>query len=235
MRISRALAAMTATLLLAAVGCSHQIEGTAKQNPTQPPLALSEDGSGIVAGYPNAPVQFELYTEPQCNHCAALQKEFGDDIERYINLGLLAVTYRPLTFLDQLAGEDYSARVANALFLTVGAPKATDVPNTASGPEFQRFVEELWAAQDPIGNGPTDEDMKDMAKKAGMPSDVADKIGEGQTASDVDIDQMAASNYQSLVAIDPIDSGTPTVYDLKTKKKIDIGQSDWLDTLMSSS
>jgi hypothetical protein len=68
-----------------------------------------------------------------------------------------------------------------------------------------------------------------------MPSDVADKIGEGQTASDVDIDQMAASNYQSLVAIDPIDSGTPTVYDLKTKKKIDIGQSDWLDTLMSSS
>jgi hypothetical protein len=216
MRISRALAAMTATLLLAAVGCSHQIEGTAKQDPTQP-------------------VRFELYTEPQCNHCAALQKEFGDDIERYINLGLLAVTYRPLTFLDQLAGEDYSARVANALFLTVGAPKATDVPNTASGPEFQRFVEELWAAQDPIGNGPTDEDMKDMAKKAGMPSDVADKIGEGQTASDVDIDQMAASNYQSLVAIDPIDSGTPTVYDLKTKKKIDIGQSDWLDTLMSSS
>ena len=149
MRISRALAAMTATLLLAAVGCSHQIEGTAKPDPTQPPLALSEDGSGIVAGYPDAPVQFELYTEPQCNHCAALQKEFGDDIERYINLGLLAVTYRPLTFLDQLANEDYSARVANALFLSVGAPKATDAPSAASGPEFQRFVEELWAAQDP--------------------------------------------------------------------------------------
>jgi protein-disulfide isomerase len=234
MRISRALAAMTATLLLAAVGCSHQIEGTAKQHPTQPPLALSEDGSGIVAGYPDAPVRFELYTEPQCNHCAALQKESGDDIERYINLGLLAVTYRPLTFLDQLANEDYSARVANALFLAVGAPQATDAPNTASGPQFQQFVEELWAAQDPIGNGPSDEDMKDMAEKAGMPSDVADKIGEGQTAPNVDIDQMASYNYRSLVAIDPISSGTPTVYDLATKKKIDISQSDWLDTLMSS-
>ena len=46
---------------------------------------------------------------------------------------------------------------------------------------------------------------------------------------------MATSNYESLVAIDPIDSGTPTVYDLNTKKKIDICQSDWLDTLMSSS
>ena len=210
---------MTVTLLLAAVGCSHQIEGTAKQDPTQPPLALSEDGSGIIAGYPDAPVRFELYTEPQCNHCAALQKEFGDDIERDINLGLLAVTYRPLTFLDQLAGEDYSARVVNALFLTVGAPKATDVPNAASGPEFQRFVEELWAAQDPIGNGPTDEEMKDMAKKAGMPSDVADKIGQGQTASDVNIDQVAASNYQSLVAIDPIESGTPTVTTSRPRKR----------------
>ena len=46
---------------------------------------------------------------------------------------------------------------------------------------------------------------------------------------------MAASNMQSLVAIDPISSGTPTVYDLKNQKKIDIGQSDWLDALMSSS
>jgi protein-disulfide isomerase len=232
MRISRALAAVTATLLFATVGCSHQIQGTAKQDPAQPPLALSEDGSGIIAGYPDAPVRIELYTEPQCNHCAALQKEFGDDFERYINLGMLAVTYRPLTFLDQLANEDYSARVANALFLTVPSGKSAE-PNGATGPAFQRFVEELWAAQDPIGNGPTDGEMKDMAEKAGIPSDVADQISEGK-ASDVDIDQMAVYNFQSLVGIDPINSGTPTVYDLGGKKKVDIGQSNWLDELMSS-
>jgi hypothetical protein len=234
MRIPRALAAVTATLLLAAVGCSHQIQGTATQDPAQPPLAVSEDGDGIVAGYPDAPVQIELYTEPQCNHCAALQKEYGDDIGRFINLGLLAVTYRPLTFLDQLANEDYSARVANALFLTAGPAKASEGPNGASGPQFQRFVEELWAAQDPIGNGPTDAEMKDMAEKAGMPGDIADKVGEGQPAPNVDIDQMAAYNFQSLVGIDPISSGTPTVYDLKSKKKIDLGQSGWLDELISS-
>ncbi len=150
-------------------------------------------------------MKFELYTEPQCNHCAALQKEFGDDIERYINLGLLAVTYRPLTFLDQLANEDYSARVANALFLSVGDSKGGDTAGAASGPEFQRFVEELWAAQDPIGNGPTDGEMKDMAEKAGMPGDVADKIGNGEAATNVDVDQMATYNYGSLVAIDPVD------------------------------
>jgi hypothetical protein len=234
MRISRTLAAVTVALLFAAVGCSNQIEGTATQDPNQPPLALSEDGSGIVAGYPDAPVQVELYTEPQCNHCAQLQKEFGDDIERYINLGLLAVTYRPLTFLDELAGEDYSARVANAMFLAVGPAQATEDPKSATGPEFQRFVEELWAAQDPIGNGPTDDEMKDMANEAGMPGDVTDKIGSGEGATDVDIEEMATYNFGSLVSIDPINSGTPTIYDLGTKKKIDIYQSDWLDTLMSS-
>jgi len=234
MRISRAIAIVTAALLFTAAGCSNQIAGTAKQDPTQPPLALSDDGAGIVAGYPDAPVQVELYTEPQCNHCAALQAEFGDEMGRYINLGLLAVTYRPLTFLDELANQEYSKRVANALFLAVGPPQANEEPNTASGPQFQQFVEEIWAAQDPIGSGPTDEDMKKMATKAGMPSDVADKIGDGQVAPNVDINEMAATNFGSLLSIDPINSGTPTVYDLSTKKKVDIHQSDWLDKLMSS-
>ena len=73
MRISRAAVALTAALLIGAVGCTNQVTGTATQDPTQPPLALSEDGYGIVAGYPDAPVQIELYTEPQCSHCADLQ------------------------------------------------------------------------------------------------------------------------------------------------------------------
>ena len=118
-------------------------------------------------------MQIEIFTEPQCNHCAELQDGFGDEIEHYINLGQLAVTYRPLTFLDDEPGEDYSARVANALFLAVGPAEATEEPNVASGPEFQRFVEELWANQDPGGTGPTDEEMEEMATKAGMPTDVA--------------------------------------------------------------
>ena len=133
---------MTAVLLVAlaitTAGCTNQVTGTATQDPTQPPLALSDDGAGIVAGYPDAPVQIELYTEPQCSHCAQLQDEFGDEMARYITLGQLAVTYRPLTFLDDGNNTSHSARVANAMFLAVGPPKATEDPNTASGPEFQR-------------------------------------------------------------------------------------------------
>ncbi len=234
MRISRAVAVLTAAVLMTAVACTNQVAGTAKQDPVQPPLELSEDGSGIVAGYPDAPVQIEIYTEPQCNHCAELQADFGDEIGHYINLGQLAVTYRFLTFMDGLAGEDYSARVANALFLAVGPPEATQQPDVASGPEFQRFVQELWANQDPGGQGPTDEEIEEMATAAGMPADVTREIGSGRDATNVDIAEMADFNFGYLIGIDPINSGTPTVYDIDDEEKVDIYDNDWLDKLMSS-
>jgi protein-disulfide isomerase len=234
MRFSRAVVVFTAAVLTTAVGCTDQVSGTAKQDPVQPPLELSEDGAGIVAGYPDAPVQIEIYTEPQCDHCAELQAEFGDEIGRNINLGQLAVTYRFLTFMDDSDGEDYSARVANALFLAVGPPEAAEQPDVASGPEFQRFVQELWANQDPGGQGPTDEEMEELATKAGMPTDVADEIGSGRDATNVDIEEMADVNFASLIGLDPINSGTPTVYDLDNEEKVDIYDNGWLDKLMSS-
>lgn len=234
MRVPRAAVALTAALLIGAVGCSKQITGTATQDPMQPPLALSEDGYGIVAGYPDAPVQIELYTEPQCNHCEELQAAKGGDLERYINLGELAVTYRPLTFLDTPSTDRHSARVANALFLAIGAPEAADEANMASGPEFQRFVEDLWAHQEPGGPGPSDKQMAKMAEEAGLPADVGARIGHGDAADNVDIGEMAAYNYGALIGIDPLTTGTPTVYDLGTNEKVDIQDNDWLDNLLSS-
>ena len=231
MRISRVAAALTAALLIAAVGCTNQVAGTAKQDPTQPPLALSDDGTGIVAGYPDAPVQIELFTEPQCDHCAELQHAYGDEIASYINLGQLAVTYRFLTFLDDEPDEEYSWGVVNALFLAAEPSPAT---NDASGPEFQRFVEELWASQDPGGPGPSEAEMAEMATKAGLPAEVAQRIGDVNVTPEADIDEVAKENFNLLVEVDPINSGTPTVYDLNNEEKVDIYDNDWLDKLMSS-
>ena len=109
---------VTAGLLITAVGCSRTVDGTAQPDPRKPGVALSGDGYGIVAGFDDAPVNVEIFTEPQCNHCADLQADFGDDIARYLNIGQLAVTYRPMTFLDD-SDDRYSARVSNALFLAV--------------------------------------------------------------------------------------------------------------------
>ena len=231
MRISRVAAALTAALLITAVGCTNQVAGTAKQDPTQPPLTLSDDGTGIVAGYPDAPVQIELFTEPQCDHCAELQHAYGDEIASYINLGQLAVTYRFLTFLDDEPDEEYSWGVVNALSLAAEPSPAT---NDASGPEFQRFVEELWASQDPGGPGPSEAEMAEMATKAGLPAEVAQRIGDVNVTPEADIDEVAKENFNLLVEVDPINSGTPTVYDLNNEEKVDIYDKDWLDKLMSS-
>lgn len=223
MRVYRAVAVVTIGLLLAAVGCTKQVSGTAQRDPSQPPVALSKDGYGIVAGFDNAPIRIELFTEPQCSHCADLQADFGDQLAYYIGVGQLKVTYRPLTFLDRTAS-GHSARVSNALFLAA--------EGDATGTQFQRFVMQLWAHQDPGGPGPSDDDMADMAAEAGMPQDVTELIAGGRSA--VDIADMDAANFDYLFEVDPLTTGTPTVYNPARDEKVDIYDNDWLDKLMLS-
>ena len=78
MRISRATLALAIAVMLAVAGCTTQVTGTAERDPAQAPLTLSEDGFGIVAGFEDAPTRIEIFTEPQCTHCADLQHDFGD-------------------------------------------------------------------------------------------------------------------------------------------------------------
>ena len=107
--------------LLCLTGCSKAIAGVAQVDPHGPATQLSKDGFGILAGDPNAPIQIELYTEPQCTHCADLQKDYGKQLAKYLNLGQLAITYRPMTFLDEKPG-GYSDHVGHrAEFLKFGA------------------------------------------------------------------------------------------------------------------
>jgi protein-disulfide isomerase len=227
MRISPAVVVLTIVLMLGAVGCTKQVSGTAQPDPNRAPLTLSEDGYGVVAGFDEAPVKIEIFTEPQCTHCADLQADFGDQLAYYIGVGALKVTYRPVTFLDDEAG-GHSARVSNALFL---AAEESDGPK-ATGAEFQRFVTELWVNQDPGGPGPTDDEMADMAEKAGMPANVVSKVGSGDEA--VDVTEMDDSNFGYLFEIDVLETGTPTVYDPAKDEKIDIYDNDWLNKLIQS-
>ena len=227
MRIFPAVVVLTIALLFGAVGCTKQVSGTAQPDPNKAPLELSEDGFGIVAGFDNAPVRIEIFTEPQCSHCADLQADFGDQLAYYIGVGALKVTYRPVTFLDEEAG-GHSARVSNALFLAAeGADGAK-----ATGSQFQRFVEELWANQDPGGPGPSDDEMAEMAKQAGFPENVASKIADGGSA--VNVTEMDDANFEYLFEIDVLDTGTPTVYDPAKDEKIDIYDNDWLNKLVQS-
>jgi protein-disulfide isomerase len=224
MRISRAMVLITAALMIVGVGCTKQVAGTAESDPNKPPLSVSKDGYGIVAGFDNAPAKVEIYTEPQCNHCADLQHDFGDQLAYYIAVGQLEVTYRPMTFLDDKSG-GYSGQVSNALFLAAEKPAAT-------GTQFQRFVEQLWANQRPGGKPPTKDELREYATKAGMSDSVAKRISDGGSA--VNTKDMDDANFEYLYEIDSTDLGTPTVYDLGKGEKLDIYDNDWLNKLMQS-
>ena len=147
------VAAVALSLVGAVSGCTRAVSGTAQGDPNPPRVAVTDDSFGIRAGLEDAPVQLEIFTEPQCTHCADLQHEFGDQFAYYIGTGQLAVTYRPMTFLDSPDTDGHSARVANAMF--VAATPGGEVATT--GRQFQHFVEQLWAHQEPGGTGPDDD------------------------------------------------------------------------------
>jgi len=120
--------------------------------------------------------------------------------------------------------------MSNALFLATEKAGSPEVK--ATGTEFQRFVEEVWAHQRPGGDPPTEDELQDMAKKAGMPQPVAQNIKSGGSA--VNVKEMDDANFGLLYEIDSINMGTPTVYDLANGEKLDIYDNDWLNKLMQS-
>lgn len=223
--------ALIVSLLFATPACTRQLTGTAQPDPNKPPVEIVEDGYGIKIGLFDAPVQLELYTEPQCNHCADLQADFGDQLRHYIVIGQLAVTYRPVTFLDEGANH-HSDRVANALFeaaIPGGGPEDVIATDAVA---FQRFVEEAWAHYDAGPDHPTTEELAEMARTAGVPDEIASRIEAGAPA--VDTKDLQDNNFEFLYQIDPVDTGTPTAYDLNKGEKLDVYDDNWLSKVMES-
>ncbi|MDQ2625998.1 MAG: DsbA family protein [Actinomycetota bacterium] len=205
---------LVAIALMALCWCAP---GVASAEPGPPGTALSADHFGVLAGAPDAPVQLELFCDPQCSECAKFVSASGDDLSRHLDAGDVAVTYRWMTFLDGRRGNDVSARVGNALM--AAADPAT------SAATYQRFVNELYRT----GATPNLEDMAATASDSGLPAHVVDRIAEGQPA--VEPTSMNAFNRVQLLAANPESPGTPTVYDLSTRTVVDTGEPGWLDRL----
>lgn len=224
MRPARLVAMLAVCLLLATTGCgSRTVSGTARPDPRTPGTAISSDGFGVIVGKADATVQIELYTEPQCSHCAHLQGRFGPQLRTLINLGDLAVTYRPVTFLDQ-ARSDYSVRVSNALFLAVRGG--------TSGPAFQSFAQNVWGHQQPFSAGPSNAELSAMAAESHVSTEAVDLIRAGRPA--LNTADMAHHNEARLQQILRGDPATPAVYDLNRRRLVDITRDDWVSRLMTA-
>ncbi|MGA9491743.1 MAG: thioredoxin domain-containing protein [Mycobacterium sp.] len=179
------------------------------------------DGNGVLLGSPIAPVQLEIFCDPQCPYCAELESSDGDRLAAAVSGGRVAITYRWLTFLDARHHNDVSARVTNALF--VAADPAT--PPTA----YQAFVQDLYHHQS--ADGPSINDVAAMARESGVPDWVADRIASGDSV--VDATAINDANKARLKEENPDNPGTPTVFNLTTKNVVDTQDSGWLDALAS--
>lgn len=181
----------------------------------------TDDGNGVLLGSPLAPVQLEIFCDPQCPYCAELESTDGDKLAGALAGGRLAITYRWLTFLDGRHHNDVSARVADALF--VAADPAT--PPAA----YQAFVQDLYHHQS--ADGPSNGDVAAMARDSGVPEWVADRIAAGDNV--IDTAAVNDANRARLKDESPEHPGTPTVYNLNTKSVVDTHDSGWLDALTS--
>ena len=179
------------------------------------------DGNGVAVGSGAAPVQLEVFCEPQCPHCADLESTYGDRLAGDLAGGRLAVTYRWLTFLDDKHHNDASARISNALFLAADP----STPATA----YQAFVQDLYRHQS--SDGPNNGDIAAMARESGITEVVADRIASGDYAADTAA--LNNANRAQLGQVNPENPGTPTVYDLKANKVVDIQDPAWLDGVSS--
>lgn len=210
----------------AASACTSMVEGRATLPAGTDPkaeLMLTEDGFGIQIGKPFAPAAIEIFTEPQCTHCADFQFFFGTEIADYLDSGELVVTYRFLTFLDE-GTQGYSHMVANDFFA------AADPKAGVTGADFQYFVEEMYWEQD------TTQDQQwvaQIAENSELPAEVVDRIASGEEA--VDVDAMNRANTTRLEELSGKSVATPTVYDITSEQTVDIADDEWLRKIVESS
>ncbi|WP_420109385.1 DsbA family protein [Mycolicibacter arupensis] len=203
---------------LAVFGGSVAAPATA--DPAATGTALAADHFGVLAGSAQAPVQLEIFCDPQCSECAKFEAASGGSLSKHLAAGDVAVTYRWMTFLDARRHNDVSARVGNALM--AAADPAT------SAEAYQGYVNALYRK----GGAPGLDDLATTARESGLPTPVVERIAAGQQA--VDTTSMNAFNRVQLLSANPRSPGTPTVYDTATKTVVDTDDAGWLDRLVDA-
>ncbi|MEZ0362727.1 thioredoxin domain-containing protein [Mycobacterium sp. pUA109] len=219
----RNLTAITAITAVAVMALCGLVAGIPlARADVAPGTTVTGDGYGVLVGAPDAPVQLEIFCEPQCPHCAQFEAASDADLARHLGSGQVAVTYRWLTFLDGKHDNDASARAATAL---IAAADPT-TPATA----YQEFVADLYRHQDADGRSATD--LATMAAQNRVGPMAIARIAAALPV--VDTAAMNTANRDRLTAANPDNPGTPTVYDLNAHRVVDTQDAAWLDKLVVS-
>jgi len=128
------------------------------------------DAGAIPVGQAAAPVTLEIYLDYMCPACGKFEQANSGEIDRLVKAGTVKVHLRPISFLDRASkGSKYSTRAANAMATVADrAPESVWAFNT-----------ELFNQQPEEGTrGLSDEQIAELALKAGVSRDVADAFTE---------------------------------------------------------
>ncbi|MEV6213973.1 thioredoxin domain-containing protein [Nocardia sp. NPDC051833] len=203
----------------------------------QAPTEVRNDGYGAVReaavqatatpegvirlGKPDATKTVDIFEDPICPACGAMETTFGQELAQKIDEGKLAVNYHFVTFLDtQSKSKDYSTRAFAANLC---------VAQTGSGPTYSKFHEALFTTKQPEEGGDdlSNPALATLAIESGAPESVGPCITNG---TQLDAARAAAKkNLDDLDARTGNKAATPAIYDGTTK--IDWTDPNWVVNL----
>lgn len=123
-----------------------------------------------------------LYEDFLCPACGRFEQQFGPTISQLIDSGAIATDFYMVAILDRAANQNYSSRSGAAAYCVA------DADTTPDKQAFRRFHAALYAQQ-PSEAGtafPTDEQLIETARQAGVVGTVPECINNGRYLELVD-------------------------------------------------
>jgi len=181
---------------------------------------------GVITFANGSGVTIETYEDALCPVCGEFEKQFGQQMAKAVDEGRLTVQLHMLTFLDQAsASKDYSTRAYAALLAV--AHEAGSTPGLAMKFHSMLFDE----GTQPEESGSTDltnEQLGDLAVKAGAPASVKESIVAAKYLDEAKAGSVTSS-ARLQAAIGKV--GTPSI--LKDGAAVNINSVDWLSNLLN--
>lgn len=188
------VAALVVAIVAAVVMSLSGGEDAAPAGEVVVPAGATADGR-IAVGQADAPVSVTVFFDYMCPFCGRFEAANSAELDRLVSTGQARLDLRPMSFLDrQSEGARFSTRAANAV-----ATVADGAPD-----QVWAFHRALFAKQPEEGTtGPSDAELAEIARDAGVPADVVARFEDGEfTGWVADVTQKA---FDSGV------TGTPTV------------------------
>jgi protein-disulfide isomerase len=170
----------------------------------------------------------DVYEDALCPVCAEFERQFGQQINKALDEGTLAVNFHMLTFLDtQSFSQDYSTRASAALLCV--AQQGGSTPGV-----YMKYHSTLLdSGTQPEERGTADltnEQLAELATSSGAPAGAAECITSGQNIAAAEA--AATASTETLRQATGGQVATPTVVHNGAPVQLSV---DWLSTLLGQS